>query len=69
MPTVSYRLEPDLSPEEFIDVLVRSTLAERRPVHEQDTMRAMLASAGVKDLDRYAVTPGNRDFLPDFFVD
>jgi citronellol/citronellal dehydrogenase len=29
----------------------------------------VLASAGVKDLDRYAVTPGNRDFLPDFFVD
>jgi citronellol/citronellal dehydrogenase len=29
----------------------------------------VLASAGVTDLDRYAVTPGNRDFLPDFFVD
>jgi citronellol/citronellal dehydrogenase len=29
----------------------------------------VLASAGVQDLDRYAVTPGNRDFLPDFFVD
>jgi citronellol/citronellal dehydrogenase len=29
----------------------------------------VLTSAGVKDLDRYAVTPGNRDFLPDFFVD
>ena len=29
----------------------------------------VLASAGVKDLDRYAVTPGNKDFLPDFFVD
>jgi citronellol/citronellal dehydrogenase len=29
----------------------------------------VLASAGVKDLARYAVTPGNRDFLPDFFVD
>jgi citronellol/citronellal dehydrogenase len=29
----------------------------------------VLAKAGVKDLDRYAVTPGNRDFLPDFFVD
>jgi citronellol/citronellal dehydrogenase len=29
----------------------------------------VLSSAGVKDLDRYAVTPGNRDFLPDFFVD
>lgn len=29
----------------------------------------LLAERGVTDLDRYAVTPGNRDFLPDFFVD
>ena len=45
--TVQYRLEPDLSPEEFIDVLVRSTLAERRPVHDLDTIRAMLKNADV----------------------
>jgi citronellol/citronellal dehydrogenase len=29
----------------------------------------VLAQAGVRDFDQYAVTPGNRDFLPDFFVD
>lgn len=29
----------------------------------------VLAQAGVADLDPYAVVPGNRDFLPDFFVD
>jgi citronellol/citronellal dehydrogenase len=29
----------------------------------------VLAQAGVRDMDQYAVTPGNRDFLPDFFVD
>ena len=46
MPIISYRLEPDLSPEEFIAVLVRSTLAERRPVH-LDTIRAMLKNADV----------------------
>jgi predicted N-acetyltransferase YhbS len=45
--TVQYRLEPDLSPEEFIDVLVRSTLAERRPVHDRNTIRAMLKNADV----------------------
>ena len=45
--TVQYRLEPDLSPEEFIDVLVRSTLAERRPVHDLDAIRAMLKNADV----------------------
>jgi predicted N-acetyltransferase YhbS len=45
MPTVTYCLEPDVTPEDFIDVLVRSTLAERRPVHDLDTIRAMLKSA------------------------
>lgn len=29
----------------------------------------VLAEHGVTDLDPYAVTPGNRDFIPDFFVD
>jgi citronellol/citronellal dehydrogenase len=28
----------------------------------------VLAHSGITDLDRYAVTPGNRDFLPDFFI-
>ena len=44
---VSYALEPDLDPEEFIDVLVRSTLAERRPVDEPETIRGMLKHADV----------------------
>jgi predicted N-acetyltransferase YhbS len=38
---VTYILEPDLAPEGFIDVLVGSTLAERRPVNDLDTIRAM----------------------------
>jgi predicted N-acetyltransferase YhbS len=45
--TVTYRLEPDLSPDEFIDVLVRSTLAERRPIHDLNTIQAMLKNANV----------------------
>lgn len=45
MPTVRYRLEPDLNSEDFIDVLMRSTLAERRPVGDRDTIRAMLKNA------------------------
>jgi GNAT superfamily N-acetyltransferase len=45
MPSVTYRLEPDLALEEFIDVLMRSTLAERRPVHDYETIRAMLKNA------------------------
>jgi citronellol/citronellal dehydrogenase len=29
----------------------------------------VLSTHGITDLDRYAVTPGNKNFLPDFFVD
>jgi GNAT superfamily N-acetyltransferase len=44
---VTYQLEPGLSPAEFTDVLVRSTLAERRPVHDAEAIRKMLAHADV----------------------
>ena len=29
----------------------------------------LLAQHGITDLDKYSVTPGNKDFIPDFFVD
>ena len=29
----------------------------------------LLASHGIQDLDKYAVTPGTKNFIPDFFVD
>jgi predicted N-acetyltransferase YhbS len=46
---ISYRLEshPELDVDEFIDVLVRSTLAERRPVGEPEIIRGMLANADI----------------------
>ncbi|MFO0903553.1 MAG: GNAT family N-acetyltransferase [Pirellulales bacterium] len=44
---VEYRIEPQLTAEEFIDVLVRSTLAERRPVAEPDRIERMLRAADV----------------------
>jgi len=44
---VRYQLEPDLSPGEFIDVLRRSTLAERRPVNDAETIGGMLSHADV----------------------
>lgn len=43
----TYRIEPGLGAEEFIDVLVRSTLAERRPVADIDAIRGMLRHADV----------------------
>ena len=46
---VVYKLEsyPELGTDEFIDLLRRSTLAERRPVDEPETIRGMLAHAGI----------------------
>ena len=42
---LTYQLEPDLGPDEFLDLLARSTLAERRPVDEPGTIRKMLRHA------------------------
>ncbi|HQY88234.1 MAG TPA: GNAT family N-acetyltransferase [Tepidisphaeraceae bacterium] len=42
---ITYAAEPDLSPAEFIDVLKRSTLAERRPVDFPETIAGMLKHA------------------------
>ncbi len=44
---IVYKLEayPELHPDEFIDLLARSTLAERRPVQEPETVRGMLVHA------------------------
>jgi predicted N-acetyltransferase YhbS len=44
---VTYHQEPDLAPEQFIDVLRRSTLAERRPVDDAATIREMIRNADV----------------------
>jgi ribosomal protein S18 acetylase RimI-like enzyme len=45
MSDVIYALEPDLTPAEFVDVLKRSTLAERRPVDRPEIMQGMLEKA------------------------
>ena len=45
--TITYALEPNLSPHEFIDVLHRSTLAKRRPVDQPDTIAGMLKHADI----------------------
>ena len=47
MAAIEYSVEPSLSVEEFVDVLRRSTLAERRPVDDLQTMAGMLAHADV----------------------
>lgn len=47
MDAIRFDLEPHLSVEEFVDVLVRSTLSERRPIHDRDTIQEMLTNASV----------------------
>jgi predicted N-acetyltransferase YhbS len=44
---VVYGLEPDLSADEFIDVLRRSSLAERRPVDDVPRITRMLRHASL----------------------
>ena len=44
---IVYSVEPGLPVQEFVDVLVRSTLAERRPLSQRDVIAAMLANADV----------------------
>ena len=42
---IDYQLEPELSADEFIDVLIRSTLGERRPVDDRERIELMLKNA------------------------
>ena len=42
MVNIEYSVEPHLAVDEFIDVLRRSTLAERRPIDDSTTMAGML---------------------------
>jgi ribosomal protein S18 acetylase RimI-like enzyme len=44
---VRYAIEPELAADEFIDVLRRSTLAERRPVGDRERIAGMLEHASV----------------------
>ena len=45
MHPVTYQTEPSLTSDEFIDLLVRSTLAERRPVEDRERIETMLRNA------------------------
>ncbi|HEX3727521.1 MAG TPA: GNAT family N-acetyltransferase [Pirellulales bacterium] len=47
MMEIRYQVEPDLAATEFVDVLRRSTLAERRPVDDASAIRRMLEHGDV----------------------
>lgn len=44
---IEYKIENDLTPEEFIGILNTSTLAERRPVNEPERIKIMLKNANI----------------------
>jgi predicted N-acetyltransferase YhbS len=44
---IDYQLDPSLSADEFLGVLNRSTLAERRPVNDRKQIESMLSNADV----------------------
>ena len=47
MSEIIYKVESTLEPLEFIDVLVRSTLAERRPVNDPARIKEMCENANL----------------------
>lgn len=47
MDEIAYQLEPELAAEEFVGVLRRSTLGERRPIDQREVIERMLKHADV----------------------
>lgn len=47
MLNVTYQTEPELLPAEFVDVLERSTLGERRPITDAKIIQGMLSNSDV----------------------
>lgn len=45
--TIHYKNDVTISADQFIDLLKRSTLAERRPVHDQSKIEGMLRHANI----------------------
>lgn len=44
---IEYKLNPNLTDNEFIDILNRSTLGERRPVNDKECISGMLKNADI----------------------
>lgn len=55
---IVYTVEPRLAPEAYVDLLVRSTLAERRPIEDAEAIQGMLAHADLILTARLESTEG-----------
>ena len=47
MKRIEYQIEDQLSPEEFKEVLIKSTLGERRPIEDIERIREMIKNANL----------------------
>lgn len=47
MKKIIYRVEPNLLPQKFKELLIRSTLSERRPIDEPDRIEKMCKNANL----------------------
>lgn len=47
VPTITYRTNAPITADQFIDVLRRSTLAERRPIDDRACIEGMVANANL----------------------
>jgi len=45
--SISYKVNQEISAESFIDVLSRSTLGERRPIDDYETMKGMVENTNL----------------------
>ena len=54
MPEIAYKTNHPLTVDQFIDLLARSTLAERRPVNDRACMEGMIAHGNLLRLFRNA---------------
>ncbi len=45
--SIEYKINAPVSSDQFIDLLRRSTLAERRPVHDRECMAGMIANSNL----------------------
>jgi len=44
---IEYKLSPNITSSEFIEVLTRSTLGERRPIEDMKTIQGMIENADI----------------------
>lgn len=45
--SIEYRINAPVSVYQFIDLLIRSTLGERRPIHDRECMEGMIANSNL----------------------